>query len=228
MDREAINSVLERNSWFASLPAELREGIGRVGHVRRVKDAMIYAVGDEANGLFAVLSGKVRISHSSSNGRLALLLVATPGSWFGETSMLDGRQRYSDALAIGRTSLLHLNPAAFREIAHSSPEHYSAFVRLLCDHHRLAMDHITGSGRLPVRSRVAQRLLFFASSMPAPDKPGSVVNLSQDQLASAVGVSRQTLSAVLQRFKDQGIVSLKYRSIELKNRNVLLRYARGA
>ena len=55
------------------------------------------------------LSGNVRISHTSVDGRLALLLIANAGSWFGETSVFDGHRRYSDALAVGPCELLHLN-----------------------------------------------------------------------------------------------------------------------
>ncbi|MFI4933316.1 MAG: Crp/Fnr family transcriptional regulator [Caulobacterales bacterium] len=228
MEPQTIRSVLGRNPWFAGLGGDLQDDIVRLGRERRVRDAVIFAVGDEPNGLFAVLAGEVRSSHSASDGRLGLLMVARAGSWFGETSMFDGRLRYSEALAVGRVELLCLSPRAFREIIDESAERYGAFVRLLCDHHRLAMDHIASLGALPVRARVAQRLLFFARSGRTPDRSDNVVTLSQEQLASTVGVSRQTLNGVLRRLEEADVLSLGYGRITLRNRAELERLVETA
>jgi len=221
MDRAAAARILGRTAWFAGLPRALAQGILRGGRIRRLSDAVVYAVGDEPNGLFAVLSGRVRISHSSADGRLALLLVADAGSWFGETSVLDGGLRYSDALAVGPCELLHLDMDQFRRLSNDHAAHYAAFTRLLCDHHRLAMDHIAGLGALPVPIRLAQRLLFFARPQHAARGTGETIRLSQDELASVVGVSRQALSAHLKEFERRGVISLGYRTIGLRRRAVL-------
>jgi len=221
MDAARTTRILDRNPWFAALPRPLANAILRGARIRRVRDAVVFATGDEPNGLFAVLSGRVQISHSASDGRLALLLVADAGTWFGETSVLDGGPRYSDALAVGPCELLHLDMAAFGRLSQQHVSHYAAFARLLCDHHRLAMDHIAGLGALPVAVRLAQRLLFFAR--PATDGSGrhEAISLSQDQLASVVGVSRQALSVHLKDFERRGIIALGYRTITLRRRAVL-------
>jgi CRP-like cAMP-binding protein len=221
MDATRATRILDRNPWFAGLPRTLAKAILRSGRIRRVKDAVVFAVGDDPSGLFAVLSGRVQISHSSSDGRLALLLVADAGTWFGETSVLDGGPRYSDALAVGPCELLHLDMCEFGRLSQQQVSHYAAFARLLCAHHRLAMDHIASLGELPVAVRLAQRLLFFAR--PPTDGHGrhEAISLSQEQLASVVGVSRQALSAHLKDFERRGIIALGYRTITLRRRAVL-------
>ena len=221
MDAARATRILDRNPWFAGLPRALAKAILRSGRISRVKDAVVFAVGDEPNGLFAVLSGRVHISHSAFDGRLALLLLADAGTWFGETSVLDGGPRYSDALAVGSCELLHLDMGEFRRLSQQHVSHYAAFARLLCDHHRLAMDHIAGLGALPVAVRLAQRLLFFAR--PSDDGRGrdQAVPLTQEQLASVVGVSRQALSGHLKEFERRGIIALGYRTITLHRRTVL-------
>ncbi len=227
MDRTAAKSVLARNSWFASLAVDLQADILRLGRTRYMKNAVIFAVGDAPNGLFAVLSGKVQISHTSSDGRLALLMMAESGAWFGETSLLDGGTRNSDALAVGRVELFHLDVFAFREMTRDSSQRYAAFVRLLCDHFRLAMDHFA-SLRMPAEARIAQRLLFFSRTQANNGEPGRVVNLSQEQLASNVGISRQALNSHLRRLEEQGLVKLGYSEIRLCNHRALVRLAQNA
>jgi CRP/FNR family transcriptional regulator, cyclic AMP receptor protein len=195
----------------------------RSGRLRQFRDSLIYATGDTPNGFFAVLSGDVRVSYSAGDGRLALLLVAAPGTWIGETSMFDGRPRYSDALAVGRATLLHLGPAEFTRVVGGRSDRYEPFVRLLCDRHRAAMDFIAGLGTLPASARLAQRLIELGS---AAGSKRAAIHLSQDDLAAAVGVSRQTVCTILQQWKRARVVSLAYRTITVEDRGALLRIAK--
>src|SRR5271165_1175614 len=221
MDEKTVAAILGQNPWFGGLPPALARDIVRLSHLQRVRNAMLFAAGDEPNGLFGVLAGEVHISHTASGGRRGLLLVVRAGSWIGETSVLDGRPRFLDAWAIGRCDLLHFSMSAFRQLTHENPSHYKAFVDLLCLQYRLALDHIVSLGELPVALRLAQRLLFFSIAQGESGKPADVVQLSQEQLASIVGVSRQALSAHLKDLEHQCIISLGYKSIRIHKRAAL-------
>lgn len=221
MDTETAIGILNRNPWFAGLPKTLADDIVRSAQIRCVENAVVFAVGDEPNGLFAVLSGNVRLSHIPVDGRLALLLIANAGSWFGETSALDGHRHYSEALAIGPCELLHLDMTHFRRLTRSHVSYYAAFVRLLCEHHRLAMDHIASLSSLPVAVCLAKSLLFFSRAQDGSAALTDTVRLSQEDLASVVGVSRQALSRHLKDFERRGIISLSYKVITLRKRAVL-------
>jgi len=227
MDKRTARDILSRNAWFANLPDELARDIMRLGRIRQVADVRLFAVGDEPNGLFAVLDGNVRISFTSRDGRLALLLVATPGQWFGETSLFDRGRRYSEAFADGSATVLQLGMSAFRELTGRSSSNYAAFVQLLCEHHRTAMDHIASIGALPMRSRVAQRLLSFAQGRGQGDDARPVIALSQDELAASVGISRQAINVHLKRLEREGCISLGYASTKLLDRTQLERIAKG-
>jgi CRP/FNR family transcriptional regulator, cyclic AMP receptor protein len=221
MNVETARDILSQNPWFSGLPQALANDIVRSGRIRRLKNAAVFAVGDEPNGLFAVLSGEVHISHTSGEGRLALLLIAHAGNWFGETSVLDGGRRYSDALAAGACELLHLDMGHFSRLATEHVSNYAAFTRLLCEHHRLAMDHISSLDALPVVVRLAQRLLFFSRPIQPSQGKSESVRLSQEELASAVGVSRQALSVHLKDLEQRGAISIGYKEIKLRRRALL-------
>ena len=215
MNPKTALAVLRGNAWFAGLEPELAEEILRLGHIRRVKNEMLFAVGDEPNGLFAVLQGEVHISQNSSEGRRGLLLVASAGAWFGETSPLDGQRRFSEALAIGTCDLLHLSMSAFHGLTHNSISNLSAFVRIQCDHYRLAMAHAASLSVLPVRVRIAQRLIFYARAQRTRGKLGYSVRLSQEVLASSVGISRQALNVHLKRLERDGIITVNYAAVDV-------------
>ena len=215
MDKKVALAVLKGNAWFAGLKPALTDEILRLGHIRRVKNELLFAVGDEPDGLFAVLQGEVHISQNSADGRHGLLLVASAGSWFGEASALDGQRRFSEAFAVGSCELLQLGMSDFRRLTHDNISNLSAFVRIQCDHYRLAMAHIASLSVLPARVRVAQRLIFYARTQRAGGKPANIVRLSQEDLASAVGISRQALNVHLKRFEREGIITVNYAAIEV-------------
>jgi len=225
MDRKAINDILRLNPWFAALPASLADGILREGRLRRMDGGLIYAEGDVPNGLFALISGEVRASQTTAEGRTALLMVGRPGSWVGESSMLDGKTRFSDAHAKGRTTLLQITPAAFARLTDGNTAHFACFVQLVCQHYRAAMDHIVNTSNAPLATRLAQRLLSLAAGNKAPERG---LKLSQSDIADTLGVSRQTLNKQLKQFEAEGLITIAYTKITLKRPAALTKLARAA
>jgi len=221
MDARTITRILAQNPWFAGLSYELACEIVRIGQVRHVRDAVLFAEGDEPNGLFAVLTGDVQISRASADGRLGLLLVLRVGAWFGETAHFDDNPQFLNAFAAGPCDLLHLSMRGFRQLTCGNAPYYEAFVRLQCDHYRLAMNHLASLGASPVLVRLAQRLIFFSQADNDLDEGTRIVRLSQEELASTVGVSRQALSIHLRGLERKGVISLGYGVIRVHKRAAL-------
>jgi len=211
----SVREILLGNAWFRDIPESLREGILAEGLVRTLTDQLVYAAGDPPNGLFALISGEIRVFQTTAEGRSALLMIGRPGVWFGETAMIDGQPRSSDALAIRRARVLQLSPTAFRRLTHGNTEHLTAFARLVCDQYRRALDYIVTTSNLPLPTRLAQRLLGLAQAHGRAVKAGVVIDLrlSQEALANTVGVSRQALNRVLKTLEAQGIVSVGYGAV---------------
>jgi CRP/FNR family transcriptional regulator, cyclic AMP receptor protein len=211
----SVREVLLRNAWFRGLPEALKDGIIEEGLVRGLTDQLVYAAGDPPNGLFALISGEIRVLQTTVEGRSALLMIASPGVWFGETAMIDGEPRSSDALAIGKARVLQLGPAAFRRLTDENTGHYAAFARLVCDQYRRALDYIVTTSNLPLPTRIAQRLLGLAHAHGRAVKEGVVIDLrlSQETLADTVGVSRQSLNRALKALEARGVVSVGYGAI---------------
>lgn len=111
----------------------------------------------------------------------------------------------------------------FRKLAHESTAHYEALVRVMSDHYRLAMTHVASLSTMPARIRVAQRLIFYAQAQREPGKPADAIRLTQEKLASAIGISRQALNVHLKRLEREGVVSLSYASIRVRDFDALER-----
>ncbi|MHB8528102.1 MAG: Crp/Fnr family transcriptional regulator [Caulobacteraceae bacterium] len=227
--KQGVREVLARNSWFRGLPVALAEGILAQGLIRRLTDEVVYASGDPPNGIFALISGEIRVVQTTAAGRSALLMIASPGVWFGEASMIDGQPRSSEAVAIGQASVLQLTPVVFRRLTSDNSEHYAAFARLVCEQYRKAMEYIVTTANLPLPVRLAQRLVGLAHAHGREDGGGLRINLrlSQQSLAETVGVSRQSLNCALKALQARGMVSVGYGALTIRDTAALESLARS-
>lgn len=203
--------ALEGPGWFSTLSPDLRAALIAAGRVRRAKaDARIYAAGEPPTGLFAVLTGEVRlISYPELGARIVSLLVGA-GEWFGELSTLDGGPRPQDAVAAEDTVLLQLSDAALERAGSAHPELWRAIGVLACRHQRRALDYI---GQLLTRNatgRMAALLCGLRSSGSGEEQP---IRMGQEELAAAVGLSRQTANATLRDMQANGLVRLGYGTV---------------
>src|SRR5262249_52250232 len=99
--RQLANCVL-----FRGLPTGEREALVGRGRMRQVADGEpIFLMGSPGTSMMAVLSGRVRISIPSNEGREIVLAVLQPGEVFGEIAVLDGKDRTADAHAVTACTL---------------------------------------------------------------------------------------------------------------------------
>jgi CRP/FNR family transcriptional regulator, cyclic AMP receptor protein len=219
MNKAVLKAVLEENKWFAGLPPSVADSILRLGRVRSLTDAMIYSATDSDDGLIALVSGQVRLTSFSLSGHPSFLLITSPGSWIGVTSALDARPHGYDAYAVGRTVIFHLSQERFNLLLSESPEFYAAFVRMVCDYLRVAMQNlIIHRNRRPLH-RLAQELWRLADRHGRRTKKGLVIDLrlSQEDLAVMIGVGRQTINRLLKSLEQDGIATISYASITIHN-----------
>ena len=93
-------AVLRGHSIFCDLDSDAFEQLCRYAkHATLKRGATIFSKGDPGNSLIAVISGTVKISISSADGRSAILNLIGPGEIVGEVAVLDGQARTADATA---------------------------------------------------------------------------------------------------------------------------------
>ena len=223
MGKLDVEGVLAKNSWFASLPAELSESILHAGRIRHFESALIYAADDTADGLFALLSGQIRLMRTSATGQLSFLAIASRGAWFGLSGALDGRPHAYDAIAIGQTAVFHLSQEKLTQVIGGDIDHYAAFVRLLCHHYRVAVEYVAALRTHPPIQVLAHELIRMAGRHGQPIEDGVRIDLrlSQEDWAAMVGVGRQTINRLLKKLEEKGIASVNYASITIHRMDAL-------
>ncbi|WP_322048193.1 Crp/Fnr family transcriptional regulator [Paraburkholderia sp. J67] len=226
-----LTAVLERSTWFASVPAALRASLRAAGRVRTLRAGeRLFLRGDPADGVYCVLEGAVRVCAASAGGREALLALMGPASWFGEIALFDAGMRTHDAYAERDTTLFHVPRAALAALLDETPAYWHDFGRLLAQKLRIAFTAIEESALLSAAPRVARRLLLLAAgygdagldapgdvaqNAARPDAARPVVHVPQEDLALMLALSRQTVNQILRQFERDGLLLLRYGEIEI-------------
>ena len=213
-----LADILASDSWFAALPAEQSQSLLARGQVHSLRDgAHVYRIGDPPNGLHVVVEGQVRPVSYPAAGQELVNMIIKPGRWFGELSVIDGKERPHDAITAGAVRLLTVPMAVIAELTAATPDLWRALALLNCAHHRLGMRE---AGRVRALPALARLSVFLAGgSSSAPDRP---LRATQDDLARIDGVSRQHMNGLLRRLAGRGLISTGYGGIIVGNRAGLL------
>src|SRR6266576_1789584 len=136
-------SVLRTHPYFADLEPEAFDQLCRYAkHSTLKRVATIASKGDPGNSLFAVISGTVKISVSSPDGRNAILNLFGPGETFGEIAVLDGQARSADAIANTNCEIFVIDRREFLPFVRSQPELAMKLIELLCERLRWTSEQV--------------------------------------------------------------------------------------
>jgi CRP/FNR family cyclic AMP-dependent transcriptional regulator len=210
-ERNAIDKriLLYGHPIFGGLPRKLVEMLAAKATVRAFRrDITIFSKGDEGTGLYAVMSGTVKISSSSIDGREAVFNLIHAREIFGEIALLDGRSRTADAVAMTDCNLMMIDRRDFIPIVHEQPEVAIRLVELLCTRLRQTSEQYEEIMFLDFPGRLAKTLLRLAAKIGAASGRKDVA-ITQREISNFLGRSRETTNKQLRVWARQGVVALK-------------------
>jgi len=217
---------LSRDTWFASLRPEMVDQMLALAVERRYRPGQIvYAINAPSSGIFAVLSGNVRMSEYTVDGKLILSGAFSAGVWFGVISEFDGQPRPHTATAVQHTRLLHLSSPAVRELMAQDWRNCFDLGRCVVALYRRTLHSLSTLRAFDYPARVAQALLAMSDHEIVICSGDADPRVTQDDLAAAVGVTRQTIHKLLTDWEARGIIERGYGRIRLLNHRTLSRIA---
>ena len=208
-------------------PGELRCLAAAAAVVRHPQHATIFKKGDDGTSMMAVIRGKVKISAYSNDGKELVLNIIDQGGVFGEIAVLDGRPRTADAVALEETDLLVLGRAQLLPFLAGDPEMLARLLAVLCQRMRHTSELLEDALLREAPSRLARWLLRLAGAFGRPE-PGGVriaLKLSQQQIGSLVGASRESVNRHLNEWQRAGHLAMEAGSIVLRDPRLLERIA---
>jgi CRP/FNR family cyclic AMP-dependent transcriptional regulator len=208
-NREDLRALFAKNLFFGTLSESDVDGLLTYARtVRHRAGGQIFAKGSPGSSLMAVLKGTVRISAPSESGREITLNLIHAGEIFGEIALLDGRERTADAIAMTDCELLVLSRRDFMPFLMRRPEVCIKVIELLCHRLRQTSGQVEELSFWHLEGRLAKSLLRLAQERDVSTSYPINLRITQRELGTMVGGSREHVNKQLQTWQKAGLIEL--------------------
>jgi len=215
-----ISMLLRQSLLFRGLQdAEVAPLVEAVKVIKAKADTVILHRGDPGDTMLIVVSGRVKIKATSQRDTELLLSIVERGQIFGELSVLDGRERSADAVALTNVTLLCLDRKSILDFLQVRTDVLFRVLAVVCSKLRATTDMAERSAFLSPPARLFRCLLDFAKVNGETSGEGLRVlhRLPQRELASSITSSRETVNKILQHWKKLDLVETGSGYVWIKN-----------
>ena len=194
---------------------------------RLKKGEILFNKGGAGDALYIIKKGKIKIFLSSHAGDEVLLAIFSEADFFGEMALLDGMPRSADAIAIEPTELLLLNRNDFISFLNHNSNAVQAVLQSLSQRLRRTDDLLEDTCFLQISERFAKKLVELATQHGRREGDMIFIDLSltQKDMASMVGATRESINKELRALREKGLVSIQENMICIHNLERLKRRA---
>ena len=187
-----------------------------------------HSVRKRRDGLAVLVSGLIKVSSSTAGGREAILSYIRPGQWFGELAVIDGGARERDFISVSACEIFVIEPDAIA-ILLQDVDLAKNITQLLATRTRALLSLVEDFALRSTRSRTARRLLMLAyDDQPQIGRHRQHIEVSQDALASMLGMTRQSVASQLRHLCERGAIEQAYGRVSIRSMVALMAEAATA
>lgn len=229
MSRDEIMAALADLPHFHELDEALLRRVASLASVRVLEDGQpVFREGQACDGFYVLLDGVVAVYKVAPDGREQVVHHVTAGQTFAEAALFHfGRFPASARAGAPGTRVLRLDGARFLELFAAERALAASMVGSLCAWLHALLDRIEVLTLLNAGQRLASWLL----RRPARSEGGHVVvelPVAKKDLAAELSITPETLSRLLARWKDRGLVAVDGKRLTLLDPVGLQAVAEGA
>ncbi|WP_370943014.1 Crp/Fnr family transcriptional regulator [Amycolatopsis sp. cg5] len=193
--------------------------------VRFPADQTLFFEGQPSHSVLLIEDGNVKITKVAPDDTEMILAIRGAGELLGDEGVLMDEPRSATVTTITELSAIDVDAEELRRFVRDEdlwPTMYKAVVA-----RGRQSDQRTLLGRLDVKYRLARWLLDIAAEVGEEGSDGWTIELtlSQQDMASRIGASRDAVAIELRRLRDKGLVSTGRRKIVLHDLTALNRIA---
>jgi CRP/FNR family transcriptional regulator, cyclic AMP receptor protein len=183
--------------------------LATIGEGRRIlsvpKKQTIYTQGDDADAVFYVQKGKVRLTVSKT-GKEATIGIVSEGNFFGEGALAGQVRRMGSAAAMTDCNLMRIDKKAMMSALHGEHAFSDLFVAYLLARNIRYEEDLVDQLFNSSEKRLARVLLLLARFGKEGAPEAVVPKISQETLAEMVGTTRSRVSFFMNRFRKLGFI----------------------
>jgi CRP/FNR family cyclic AMP-dependent transcriptional regulator len=194
---------------------------GRLKRWRR--DEILFREHDRSDWVVVLMAGRVKVATGTAVGGEVVLAVRDRGALVGELSAIDRQPRSATVTALTEVIGLVVLLPAFETFLEAHPRVARMLPRMVAGRLRDADRKRVEFGAYDTTGRVAARLVELAERFGEPAGAGVriAMPLSQDELASWTGSSREAVSKALGNLRSLGLIETSRLRVEIRDLTAL-------
>lgn len=203
---------------FADLSGRELQMIAQITKERKYeRHQVIIKAGDKGTSLFLLTAGAVRVSIEGNGGKDIILGMLYPDDFFGEMALLDGLPRSATITAVEESTVLVISRKDFLECIQTVPQVAAKMIVTLSLRLRRTDQKVGNLAFLRAPQRVARTLLELAQGRGERTQDGITMDLpfTHRELAELAGVSRETFTRLLTKFRRIGLLTIERRKLSI-------------
>ena len=218
----------EKVDLFDEVDASARELFFRNATRKAVRKGQhVFRSDDDANQVFYLQHGLVRIYHRSPEGNATIFWFCAPGDLFGAGGITGSLTQSVNGEAVAPCVVYSISRKSFEQMMSLNPNLAANVIRLMGARLRLACDSLVDLRTARSDQRIARALLRLAINCGERIDEGVRLNapVTHQDIADMVGACRQTVNEILHQFEKRGWVAFGGRSIVLRAPDLLKEFA---
>ncbi|AZA76387.1 Crp/Fnr family transcriptional regulator [Chryseobacterium sp. G0186] len=213
-----ISKFIFNNQYlFEELPEEDKELLQNVMLVKNYrKNEAIFTEGTIPNGIFYLKEGKVKKYKVDNDGREQIIYIYNTGEFFGYSAILSNDSYGDTTQTLENSVIAFISKKDFFHILDQSVAFSRQLLKSLSHEFTVLANLMTVLSQRTVRERVALSLLILHNKYKSTILEDKVyITLSRADLANMVGTANETLARILHGFKEDHLISMEGRKIQL-------------
>ena len=179
------------------------------------KNTVLINEGDQANAMYLIDSGKVRVFVSDDQGKELILSTMGDGEYFGELSLLDDENRSASVITTEKSTFSIIYKDDFIDAILKSPAIALALLKNLTNRVRQLTENIKSLALEDVYGRIRKTLLSLAEDEADGETQLVSEKLTQQDIANRIGSSREMVARILKDLQIGGYIEIEKKQIRI-------------
>jgi len=178
---------------------------GRIVSKHR-KEQVIFRQGEDADAVFYIRAGKVKIAVTSKQGKEAVVAIQGKDEFFGEGCLIGQPKRLATATTMSECETMRVEKTEIARILQSEPAFSKMFISHILARNARVEEDIVDQLFNSTEKRLARVLLLMANFGKAGIPQPIVEKISQETLAEMIGTTRSRVSHFMNKFRNLGFI----------------------
>ena len=202
---------LGQTQLFSDLTAEERSLVANFVAIRKFNKGQVILLEEDTNKyMYSVLTGEVKVFYTTKEGKESIVAFHGVGESFGEISLIDQLTIPATVVAVQRSVVLLIGRDDFFEIVKTEPKVMNKLLLMLTGRLRLAWNQVRMLHYKDASYRIMSSIKDLSVERGESASEGILLKmrLTHQNIADMTGLTRETVTRIIDRWKRNGLLSL--------------------